>query len=268
VTAGAIEKDLRIALAVTDLADELTMRWFSTAGVQTECKSDGTPITAADIVVEHAIRSELGRIRPADGVWGEELGVSSDGSPRRWIIDPIDGTGAFAAGDRFWGTQIALEADGRLILGVTSAPALGRRWWGADGLGAWVQETEHGRPRQLRVSVASRVSSGAWTCHPPRTAISGRWAARVAGLDRSGSYLAATRHGVLMVAEGSVAACVQLEGAAWDYAAFAAVVTAAGGRFSYLDGSTALGGVRPALFSNGMVHAEVLDAVVSLGWPS
>jgi histidinol-phosphatase len=268
VTAGAREKDLRIALAIADLADELTLRWFTTAGVQTESKLDGTPVTAADVAVENAIRSKLGRVRPADGVWGEELGVSSDGSPRRWIIDPIDGTRAFAVGGRSWCTQIALEAEGHLVVGVISAPALGRRWWGADGLGAWAQERGRGRPRQLRVSVANRASNGAWSCHPPRTAISGGWAALVAELDQSGSYVAPSPHGVLMVAEGSVAACVQFEGAAWDYAAFAAVVTAAGGRFSYLDGSTSLGGVRPALFSNRRVHAEVLDAVLSFGRPS
>ena len=55
----------------------------------------------------------------ADTGWG----------PRRWVIDPIDGTKNFVRGVPVWATLIALMIDDEPAVGVVSAPALGRRWW-------------------------------------------------------------------------------------------------------------------------------------------
>jgi fructose-1,6-bisphosphatase/inositol monophosphatase family enzyme len=77
----------------------------------------------------------------------------------------------------------------------------------------------------------------------------------------AGAPVAPTTHGALMVAAGEVDVCLVAEGAAWDHAAFAAIVLAAGGRFSTLDGGTVLGaGYFPALFSNGAIHDAALAA--------
>ena len=78
----------------------------------------------------------LAQRRPGDAVLGEEDGLSGD-SPRRWVIDPIDGTKNFLRGMPVWATLIALEADGEVVAGMVSAPALSRRWWAARGAGAW-----------------------------------------------------------------------------------------------------------------------------------
>src|SRR5690606_28667345 len=88
--------------------------------------------------------------RPGDSILGEEYGTQGS-SARQWIIDPIDGTANFLRGVPIWGTLIALAVDGAPVVGVVSAPALGRRWWAASGDGAWVRE--HGRAaRRIRVS--------------------------------------------------------------------------------------------------------------------
>ena len=55
----------------------------------------------------------------ADTGWG----------PRRWVIDPIDGTKNFVRGVPVWATLIALMINDEVAVGVVSAPALGRRWW-------------------------------------------------------------------------------------------------------------------------------------------
>jgi histidinol-phosphatase len=68
----------------------------------------------------------LARDRPGEGFLGEEGGQSGDPSTC-WIVDPIDGTRVFIDGGAAWATQIALRVGGDLTLGVTSAPALGRR---------------------------------------------------------------------------------------------------------------------------------------------
>ena len=64
-----------------------------------------------------------------------------------------------------------------------------------------------------------------------------------------------------MVAEGEAEFCVQLSGGPWDYAALAVIVQAAGGAFSYLDGSTELRPKGRAVFTNGPVHPDVLAAI-------
>ena len=53
------------------------------------------------------------------------------------MIDPIDGTKNFVRGVPVWATLIGLMADGEVVVGVVSAPALGRRWWAAPDGGAW-----------------------------------------------------------------------------------------------------------------------------------
>ena len=71
--------------------------------------------------------------RPDDGLLGEEVGERPGSSGRRWIVDGIDGTRFFAAGRPTWGTLIALEGDGEIVLGVSSSPAQDRRWWASRG---------------------------------------------------------------------------------------------------------------------------------------
>ncbi|MET9792924.1 inositol monophosphatase family protein [Streptomyces canus] len=65
---------------------------------------------------------------PDDAFLDEEFGAHGHGR-RRWIIDAIDGTASFVANEPEGSTLIAVEEDGRVTLGMVSAPALGRRWW-------------------------------------------------------------------------------------------------------------------------------------------
>src|SRR5205823_7704240 len=115
-----------------------------------ETKPDMTPVTEADRGVEWALRDVLAARRPGDAVVGEELGSSGSG-PRRWIVDPVDGTKNFVRNIPVWATLIALEDAGSLTVGVVSAPALGRRWWAGRGLGAFAD----GEP--IRVSRVERL---------------------------------------------------------------------------------------------------------------
>ncbi|MHB1534660.1 MAG: inositol monophosphatase family protein, partial [Acidimicrobiales bacterium] len=129
--------DLALALALADRADQLTMAAFRRADLAVETKPDLTPVTEADRGVERILRDLLADRRPGDAVVGEEYGASGHaGASRRWIMDPIDGTKNFVRGIPVWATLLALEEDGRMAVGVASAPALGRRWWAGRGLGA------------------------------------------------------------------------------------------------------------------------------------
>ncbi len=232
---------------------------FMAGSFQHSTKPDGTPTVRTEVAIEDEVRRVLARHRPGDGFLGEEGGQSGDASTC-WIVDPIDGTGVFITGGRAWGTQIALQLDGDLAVGVASAPALGRRWWSAIGQGAWTSSNKSGK-RPLTVSTADNRNRVKWSCHPPLDAVSEDWHRLASGLQTIGDYIAPDPHAVLMVMEGQIEVSLQLEGAAWDFAGFAAIIQAAGGRFSYLDASTVLGGVRPALFTNGIAHDEAITAL-------
>src|SRR5204863_5948887 len=77
---------------------------------------------------------------------------STGDSARRWIVDPVDGTKNFVRGIPVWASLIALENAGDIVVGVASAPALGRRWWAARGLGAFAD----GQP--IGVSVVASLA--------------------------------------------------------------------------------------------------------------
>lgn len=99
-----------------------------------ETKADHTPVTRADREAEQAMRGLIEQEFPDHAIYGEEFGVRSpSGTQYTWVLDPIDGTKAFIAGRREWGTLIALCADGVPILGILNQPATGERWVGARG---------------------------------------------------------------------------------------------------------------------------------------
>lgn len=254
-----LRSDLQLALRLADLADGMSMDVFTAGCFEHSTKPDGTPTVLVEEAIENDFRSVLARDRPGDGFLGEESGQSGDTSTS-WIVDPIDGTKVFIDGGQAWGTQIALRVDGDLTLGVTSAPGLGSRWWGAVGRGGWTSNSQL-RERPLEVSTSDNQKRLRWSCHPPLDAINDDWRRLASRLQDIGDYIIPSPHAVLLVMEGRIEVALQLEGAAWDYAAFAAIVQAAGGRFSYLDSSTGLGGVRPALFTNGTAHNEAIAAL-------
>ena len=98
-------------------------------------KPDLSPVTQADLEVETAIREMIAVRYPDDGVIGEEHGIGS--GDRVWVVDPaIDGTKNFADGVPIWATLLALQVDGRSVLGIASAPALGERYEATQGGGA------------------------------------------------------------------------------------------------------------------------------------
>ena len=99
----------------------LTMR---DAGLETHRKSDGTPVSSADLAVDRWLRTHLSAARPDYGWLSEETADDRVrlGRRRVFIVDPIDGTRAFLGGKPWWGVSIAVVEDGRPICGVLRAP--------------------------------------------------------------------------------------------------------------------------------------------------
>jgi histidinol phosphatase-like enzyme (inositol monophosphatase family) len=126
------DDDIRLAERLADAAREAIRHYFR-APCAVEDKADATPVTRADRAAEAAMREILGRLRPEDGIVGEEYGTERGEASRCWVLDPIDGTRSFIAGRAIFGTLIALIEDGTPVLGVIDQPIQQERWIGVRG---------------------------------------------------------------------------------------------------------------------------------------
>ncbi len=255
-----LQDDLALAHELADAADAITLARFGAVDLVVESKPDLTPVSDADRAVEQAIRVTLGTRRPEDAVLGEEDGQTGTG-PRRWVIDPIDGTKNFVRGVPVWASLIALQQDGIATVGVVSAPALGRRWWAARGLGAHTGGSL-AASRRLQVSAVGAVADASVAY----SSLTG-WEqqGRLPGLLRLSREVWRTRAygdfwSHVLVAEGAVDASFEPEVSLWDLAPLQVIVEEAGGRFSDLSGAPRADG-GSALCSNGLLHDEVLAAL-------
>lgn len=254
--------DLRLARELANIADEVSMSYFGSRDLGIYEKEDRTHVTDGDRAVERALRDRLERDRPADGIYGEEYGVEGSSS-RQWIIDPIDGTANFMRGVPIWATLISLAIDGRPEVGVVSAPALNRRWWGARGLGAYLDDdltdSDTATDRRIHVSAVDRLEAGQFSYGSLKYWIGTEHFDTIVELnDRSWrSRAIGDFWPYMLVAEGAVEVAVERDLHPYDLAALIPIIEEAGGEFTGIDGSSGPWS-GTALASNGLLHAEVL----------
>lgn len=267
MTEYSLSDDLSLALALAADADRVSLDRFRAVDLAVTTKPDRTPVTDADRAVERGIRSTLFASRASDSVLGEEYGTEGDSS-RQWIIDPIDGTANFLRGVPVWGTLIALAIDGKPVVGVASAPALGMRWWAAAGHGAWAQSAGS-TPRRISVSRVATLADASLSYN------------NISGWDQAGrldDIVALTRRvwraraigdlwAYALLAEGSIDIVAELDLQPYDMAALIPIVEEAGGRF------TSVAGVAgpwsgTALATNGLLHDDVLGHLTATSGPS
>jgi histidinol-phosphatase len=259
--------DLRLAHLLADDADSITTNRFKALDLHVVAKPDLTPVSDADTAVEEALRRTLGRARPRDAVPGEEMEDTGWG-PRRWVIDPIDGTKNFVRGVPVWATLIALMINDEVAVGVVSAPALGRRWWASLGGGAYAGKSLMSAT-PCRVSDVAAVEDASLSYSSiPGWVESGRgqqFVDLMRGCWRSRAY--GDFWSYMLLAEGGVDIACEPELALHDMAACSIVVTEAGGRFTDLDGIPGPRGAN-AVATNGRLHDVVLEQLAITGGES
>ena len=215
-----------IARAAGDAILEVYGREFAV-----QLKSDRSPLTEADEISHRIIGEGLRALDGSVPVLSEES-APPDAATRRawtrfWLVDPLDGTKEFLKRNGEFTVNIALVEDRRAALGVVLAPALGRLYYGAVGIGAWRQDGG-GTPKPIHVQSPAaqkpRVVGG--RSHP-----SGEFA----------DYLASLGPHEITPMGSSLKICLVAEGAAdvyprfgptseWDTAAAQAILESAGGR--------------------------------------
>jgi histidinol-phosphatase len=256
------DDDLRLAHVIADMVDSVTTSRFQAADLRVETKPDLTPVSDADKAAEELVRTQLRRTRPRDAVVGEEFGSTGHGS-RQWVVDPIDGTKNFVRGVPVWATLLALLDGGEPVVGVVSAPALGRRWWAARGTGAWTGRSLSSA-RRLHVSAVADLADASLSYSDLREwERAGRREEFLALQDqvwRTRAY--GDFWSYMLVAEGGVDVATEPRLELYDMAALDVIVREAGGRFTSLDGDDGpFGG--SAVASNGLVHDAVVTALSS-----
>lgn len=251
--------DLDLALQMADAADAISMDRFGASDLKVETKPDFTPVTEADRAVEQRIRSLLAEHRPDDAIVGEEYGDKTVPAGRTWVIDPIDATKNYVRGVPVWATLIALLVDGDPVVGVVSAPALGRRWWASRGDGAWVAALDSAA-RRIHVSSVQQLADASFSfSEQDGWAQAGIGAGLQALIDacwRMRAYGDFYSH--LLVAEGAVDVAVEPSLKTWDMAALMPIVREAGGTITGPSGGDPLG-EGCAVTTNGKLHKQVLD---------
>ena len=274
-------EDLSLALALADTADAISLPRFGAADLRVDAKPDMTPVSDADLAVERTLRAVLADRRPADAVVGEEFGGDAGADTEReagsgaasaaraahgraWVIDPIDGTKNFVRGVPIWATLISLLIDGAPVIGVVSAPALARRWWGSAATGAH-SSFGGGPPRDCHVSGVADLAHASLSFSDLE-----EWEHDGRGEQMTRLRRACWRtrgygdfYSYMLVAEGAVDIAAEPELSLWDLAALTPIVIAAGGAFTTIDGSLIGAGATSALATNGRLHADARAALAA-----
>jgi histidinol-phosphatase len=245
--------ELRAALDAAQAAGAI-IRSLYQRNVRVTTKADRSPVTEADVRAEEAIRGVLSERFPRHGFYGEETGQHDLGAESVWLVDPLDGTKSFIRDCPFFSTQIALMREGRLVLGVSSAPAYGELAWAEEGAGAWLD----GKP--IRVSTTSTLDAAIVSTGNLKTlaASSQGWRrfgdliGRVSRIRGYGDFV----HYHLL-ARGSLDVVIESDVNILDIAALTVIVREAGGMFTDLAGRPVGLGTTSVLATNGGLHATV-----------
>ncbi|MBC7288744.1 MAG: hypothetical protein H5T86_12050 [Armatimonadetes bacterium] len=220
--------DLKQLVEITESAAQLALRLQASA--LSRNKTDGTVVTSADLQVEEKLRSDVEAAFGAVPILGEENGGRVTGAGTAVVIDPIDGTATYVRGSPIWAVSLGLLVDGRAAAGVVAAPAMGRTWAGAAGVGA----SHNGRPVRARPVHLGRNALIAATSEAVR---------RYGGPPSSVGHLrcfGAVAVQIAMCADGEVDVAVCSDWKLWDVTGALAILLAAGGEVSCAcDGSDA-----------------------------
>ena len=226
-------------------------------GFEASAKADKSPVTEADHAGETVILQALAVLAPGVPVVAEEecaAGRIPVVGARFFLVDALDGTREFVKGGQDYTVNIALVEDGAAVMGVVYAPALGRLFAGATGLGAF-QSERGGARRPIRVRApGAKLTVVASKSH---------------GASANERYLATLPVGVRTNVGSSLKFALVAAGEAdlyprasptseWDTAAGQAVLEAAGGRMFAPDGSRFRYG-KPGFLNTGFVATGLFD---------
>jgi 3'(2'), 5'-bisphosphate nucleotidase len=222
-------------MPITEHAGAAIMQIYNGA-FAVQRKDDNSPLTLADLESQRVIIEGLKHIAPDVPILSEESAAAPWDERRMWrelwIVDPLDGTREFVKRNGEFTINIALVVEHEPVLGVVSAPAQGTTFWGIAGVGAFTRGSE-GAARRIRTVPP----------HRPLRVVGSRSHASA----QTAAYLTRLGPHVVSGVGSSLKFCLLADGQAelyprfgptseWDTAAGQAVLEAAGGHVTRLDG--------------------------------
>ncbi len=251
-----LQKLLDFSVELAREAGEITLEYFQRSP-KTETKVDGSFVTVADREAETYLRRTISDRFPNDGILGEEAGEHQGSSGRRWIVDPIDGTFSFVHGVPLYGVLIALEIDGKPVVGVINMPALDEIVYAAHGLGCFSKGEPARVSSTATLEEALLLATDFGVCEQfgfgaAAEALQGRVKARRTWGDCYGHVLVATGRADIMLDPVMNT---------WDCAALAPIIEEAGGTFTDWQGNRTISGGN-AISTNGVLFDEVMKTII------
>jgi myo-inositol-1(or 4)-monophosphatase len=262
--AGALERIRATAETIAREAGEILKQGWGTRPT-VRAKS-----VEVDLVTEYDGRAEAHVVRrlrecfPDHAIVGEEgtrIGGASEDA-LVWYVDPLDGTTNFAHGLPLFAVSIGLAAGREPLVGVVHAPVLGWTFTGARGGPALLNGEPIAPSGVERVERALLVTGFPYARDLPHPN------------EAEFAALAAASHGLRRLGSAALdlcfVACGWLDGyweryiKPWDMVAGAAIVTAAGGRVTDLDGAPFDGETGRVLATNGGIHDELGAALARI----
>ena len=216
-------------------------------------KEDDSPLTLADLESQRVLLAGLSRLTPGVPVLSEESAHAPWDERRHWrecwVVDPLDGTREFIKRNNEFTINVALVIDHQAVLGIIAAPALDLVYWGAAASGAF-RERAGGPP--AAIAVAAR--------HDPLLVVG----SRSHSTPETAAYLAKLPRHTTTAIGSSLKFCLVAEGAAdlyprfgptseWDTAAGQAILEAAGGQVTRIDGHPLRYNCRESLLNGDFV---------------
>ena len=155
------DDDLSLIVEAAHAAGELALA-LRDRGLDVDYKAGDSPVTNADLAADALLTTRLRTARPEYGWLSEETADDPArlAARRLFVVDPIDGTRAFAKGEPFWTVCVAVVEAGRPVSGVVFAPQLGETYAAAAGRGA----TLGGEP--ITASATCAIDGCGMIAHP------------------------------------------------------------------------------------------------------
>ncbi len=249
-----------IAHQLADCARPVTLKYFRQGHLLHDNKAGPgafDPVTVADREAETAMRAVLAKLRPLDGILGEEHAPVLGSSGLTWVLDPIDGTRSYISGAPSWGVLIGLDRGDGPILGVVDQPFTGERFSGHSGAALWQRGNQS---RAMRVRDCKDVSEAILFTTFPEVGTADEGAA----FNRVKARVRMTRYGLdcyayMLLAMGEVDLVIEAGLKPYDIQGPQAVIEAAGGMVTDWQGGPAHMGGRVLAAGDRRMHAAAME---------
>jgi myo-inositol-1(or 4)-monophosphatase len=254
-----LENRLAFAHRLADVAREVIRPYFR-RGIDVVDKGVAgafDPVTEADKRAEQAMRALIAQVYPGDGILGEEFGLKTGDSGFVWALDPIDGTRAFIVGQPLWGTLIALEHNGKSLIGILDQPFLDERF---TGFGGATEFRTASSIQQLKTRACAQLSEAVITTTHPMLHFKEAERERYWKVEKRCrlSRYGGDCYGYALVAMGFVDLVIETDLKRWDIAPLIPIIEGAGGVVTNWNGKSTNEGGNVIAAGDKRVHAEAL----------